>query len=255
MKKVLVTLLAVMALVAFTASANAVTWTYHDFGTNYFDFNNNYSPVFYPNGISNLQSPGHGGQGGEAFDIEGFNFAFDNTYMYLSITASFGSGIFSPTFNRTYNEGQIFFGFDGSNYDYALDPFTSQLYGVATWTGIPVVPGGYGSNAIISAAVGPYQATSGFILGNIDETYSFYLGLESNPLVPGDGNTYIKEYRVALADLGVDILTKSSVHFQQTMECGNDLGTGDFGIVPEPASMILLGMGLLGMGAYLRRKN
>jgi hypothetical protein len=256
MKKLLLTL-ALTAALAFmvTPAYGVVTWTYHDFGTSYFDGNNNYSPIAYPNGIGHLPSPGLGGEGGERFDLEGLNFAYDNAYLYVSVTASFGTGVVSTTFNRVFPEGDLFFGFDGAKYTYAIDVSAAQLYQVRTWNYIPLVPGGYGGDPIIKNAVGAYTVNTGLDMGTIDKNYQFYLGLESNPLIPGDGNTYIKEYRIARSTLGVDLATKSSISFHTTMECGNDLLEKTYGIVPEPGTMILLGMGLLGVGASLRRRK
>ena len=255
MRKLLTGLVVTVLLGIFATPASAVTWQYYDFGTQYFDFNNNYSPVSYPNGIGNLPGPGLGGEGGEKYDIEGMNFAFDDTYMYMSMTSSFGDGVYSTTYNYLFKEGDLFFGFDGNKYDFAIDVQSGKLMDVTSWNYVPDIPGGYGGNAIIKNAVGAYEVGGGTILGNVDKYYSFYAGLESNPLLPGDGDTYIKEYRFLLSDLGVNPMTKSYITIHSTKECGNDLGEEDHGIVPEPGTMILLGMGLLGMGAVLCRKN
>ncbi len=255
MKKALLTILLAVGLALLATPAYGVSWTYHNFGTSVFDGNDNWSPIFYPNGIGNLPSPGHMSEGGEKYDLEGLNFAYDNAYLYVSVTSSFGTGVNSTAFNRIFPEGDLFFGFDGAKYTYAIDVSAAQLFQVRSWNFIPVVPGGYGSNAIIRNAAGAYDINSGLDMGGIDETYSFYAGLETTPLVPGNGDTYIKEYRIARSTLGVDLATKSTITFHTTMECGNDLLEKTYGIVPEPGTMILLGMGLLGVGATLRRRK
>jgi hypothetical protein len=260
MKTLLLMLLLTVGLALITAPAYGVPWTYYTSGAGWTDFdgNNNTSPVFYPNGIGFLPSPGLGGEGGEKYDIEGLNFAYDNAYLYVSVTASFGTGVVSTTYSRTFPEGDLFFGFDGNKYDYAIDVSASSLYAVRTWNYIPPNPpniGSYGNNLIIKNAIGAYDISTGSNLGGIDETYTGYAGLESGYLLPGNGDTYIKEYRISRSLLGTDLMSHSTITFHTTMECGNDLLEKTYGVIPEPGSMILLGMGLLGLGASLRRRK
>jgi hypothetical protein len=47
----------------------------------------------------------------------------------------------------------------------------------------------------------------------------------------------------------------STIGFHWTMECGNDVVEGSVSMVPEPGSMLLLGLGLLGLFGVARRRG
>jgi hypothetical protein len=47
----------------------------------------------------------------------------------------------------------------------------------------------------------------------------------------------------------------STIGFHWTMKCGNDVVEGSVSMVPEPGSMLLLGLGLLGLFGVARRRG
>jgi hypothetical protein len=260
-------LVTVLACAAFT-SASAVTWNYYDFGSSVFDEHNNTADIpgpGYPGQPDPFQpNPGESGLGGERFDIEGNNFAYNSSNFYATLTSSFAEGAFSSVWNYTYREGALFFGFDGSKTDYAIQG--GKLYRTnGSFLAIPDVNGGFGNSPAISNAVGPWRIGAGVTeLGDVQSVYTLYEDLEDNPIIPANpsetnGNTWIKEFSFELGLLGddADLSQFSQVSFSTTLECGNDVLMKDhsLNVVPEPSTMILLGMGLMGAGGYLRRRK
>ncbi len=57
----------------------------------------------------------------------------------------------------------------------------------------------------------------------------------------------------SLADLGIS--TGQELGFHWTMTCGNDVIEGALTPVPEPATMLLFGTGIIGLAGFVRRRN
>ncbi|RKX19923.1 MAG: hypothetical protein DRP51_06595, partial [Candidatus Zixiibacteriota bacterium] len=56
------------------------------------------------------------------------------------------------------------------------------------------------------------------------------------------------------ADLIRDFDNYNSVTFQNTLNCNNDLVEKSYPAVPEPATLILFGLGSLGLAACRKRR-
>ncbi len=253
--KSLILLLAV-ALLILPVSASAFTWTYYDFGSNDFDEHNNTSDISYP-GHGFVPSPGLDDEGGELYDIEGLNFAYANDSVFVTLTNSYGLGINSAAWGQYFRAGDLFFGFDGSNDQFAISFSDGNLYSVNSWDYISEIPGSYYNDLAIRNGVGAFKMHDATFLSLADGTYDLYQGYETNPMYAYQTDTYLFEFRFAASALGVDINNYSQINFHQTEECGNDLleKSYDLGVVPEPGTILLLGLGLLGVGTTMRRRK
>jgi hypothetical protein len=254
MKRIMVIACALILVAAYN-SASGFSWTagYYDHGASPFDFNNNTAPIDYPYGVGYLPSPGYFGEGGEGYDEEGFFVDFDDDYMYLALTNSFGMAATSET-GVTVRQGDIFFGYGGVPNMYAIDVSTGDLRAVETWSYIQDIQESYYSHIPTRMRIGAFEVLTGNTLGTANQNLTFWEGLETTPLLPDKtgGNTYVFEWRIDRSLLGWN--GESDIFFHTTLGCGNDLIEYTYPGVPEPTTIILLGLGMLGAGFITRRK-
>lgn len=255
MKRILM-MAGALILIAGYNSAFGFAWTagYYDHGASPFDHNNNTAPIEYPYGVGYLPSPGVVGEGGEGFDEEGFFVAFDDDYMYVALTNSFGMTAYTSTYDATFRQGDIFFGYGGAKNSFAIDVSTGNLRMVDTWRYIQYGEGSYYYHIPIRMRVGAHEVLTGDILGTANQNLNLWEGMETDPLLPDKtgGDTYVFEWRIDRSLLGWN--GASDIFFHTTIGCGNDLIEYTYPGVPEPATMILLGLGMLGAGFVARRK-
>jgi len=251
MKWLLITLFMVTVMAA--GSQASAPWTMYDFGAEVFDHNNNWSPVWYGHKIGNLPSPGNLAEGGEGFDLEGLHFTRNGNTINLALVNSFGYTAHSTGWDRDYNLGDLFFGFDGNCDQYGIDVSTGRLYQVDSYVGIPNTPGSY-YGTDIAAEVGAWEIEDGQYLDDVNWVMNEHQGLETNPMNGFSGDTYIWEFSFD-AGLISEFDNYSSISFCQTLACGNDKIFETYPAVPEPITLLLMGAGLLGMGAYRRIRS
>lgn len=237
-------------------TAMGFSWTagYFDHGDSPFDGNNNTAPIEYPHGVGFLPSPGNLSEGGEKFDLEGLFVNFDDDYLYVALTNSFGLSVTSSTWGSTFRQGDIFFGFGGNDDAFAIDVSEGDLVELGVGTYIQDIDGSYYENETIRNRVGSFEAVLSTSLGSANQVMNFWGGLETNPLLPDEtnGDTYVFEWKIDRSLLGWD--GTSNIFLHTTLGCGNDLIEYDYAAIPEPGTMILLGLGLFGAGILGRRK-
>jgi hypothetical protein len=240
-------------VLCFTSVAMGFNWNHYNFAASPFDGDNNTAPIEYPYGVGYLPSPGNLGEGGEHFDLEGMFIALDNDYLYVGLTKSFGMSAYSSSWGTSFNQGDIFFGSIANKNAYAIDVSSGNLVSVSSWDYINNKPGSYYGVSSIRNRIGAFEMRTGSVLGGTNQMMTFWQGLETNPLAPGNGNTYVMEWKINRSSIvGWDGM--SNLFFHTTLGCGNDLIERTFTPIPEPATMFLLGLGLFGAGLIVRRK-
>lgn len=250
MKKALI-LLTTLVFLLLAGNAMAIDWQWAGdvFDQEIFDYNNDWSPISYPDLPPNTPSPG--GDMGEMFDLEGAKCGMDNDYLYFAVTNSCGKGVWYEGY--FYEIGDLFFGFNGSDATYGIDFDDGNVYmNTATPFGIPDTPAGYDGNPSIVNAIGAYaiDTQNSQLIGQASGYH--HLAQEVNP-----GDTHVMEIAIAKSFFNIDFSTVSMISLRQTIACGNDLLVKDCptNVVPEPGTLALLGLGLLGTGLIARRKK
>jgi hypothetical protein len=212
-------------------------------------------------------SPGIGGQD---YDIEAMYAAVLGDTLYFALVTGFDQGgeagdIFLPR----YDGGDIFFNFGGgAGYNVAVritDALRIGSTGIGNVYQGDFSPVGDSYLNTEDVFIPMHQPTSnpwrvddaavgGLGVSLVGTTTIAYVQDDT----VADHNVY--EFALDLSALGISGATVAqgfNVHW--TMECGNDVMDwsvpGDLVVIPEPAGMTLLGIGLLGIAIRYRRRS
>ncbi|NIA21288.1 MAG: PEP-CTERM sorting domain-containing protein [Anaerolineaceae bacterium] len=233
-------------------------------GNRFFTIADDYAPIDYPNGIGRVPSPG--GTLGEAFDLEEMHLrTVGNELQVLVVTSSAWSKEVSGT---DYTLGDLFLEIGGTTYGVVTQSASQGLAAGAVYRidkpkdteklqkGHGSYRGkkgkrenDYGPMAKVEDIAGPWavdaKIKAGQLLGaaGIDSAIFDYGGDE-------DG-TFLIEYKLDWDLLGADPGSAANAHI--AWGCGNDVIEVNETMIPEPATMALLGLGLFGL--FIRRRK
>lgn len=178
------------------------------------------------------------GWGGQLFDAEAMYFDYDSANIYFAIVTGHPSGG-----SNGWKPGDIAFDFkkDGS-YEYGIETTGSSskkgtLYSVSSW-----------GSGLWGAASDPTQIITATTIYNPPDTNLNY----NKTYYGGDGHYVIEGY-MPYSYFGSDWGNDFRMHWTQT--CGNDAINLDVNMVPEPGSIMLLGMGILGLFGLRKKKR
>jgi len=185
------------------------------------------------------------GWGGQAFDVEYLGLYITSDKVYFGLQTGFNVAADNVS---GYRPGDFALDVNGDGtYDYAIDfsisgttsgtPASFSLYKVTNW-----------EDSVYFPIANPFEMKDGEKVD--DFTGVFGSGYYANN--SDGGLSYVLEGSFNLSLLGA--YTGNDIGIHWTMQCGNDYLNQTSAPVPEPATMLLFGCGLIGLAAVGRKK-
>ena len=282
MKKTLVNLM-VIAGIAFSASAQAITinGNLDDWGVQANGSASGWTPntdVLYTQEDQNgtgafYLNPGWGGQN---YDAEAMYVNWDKNNLYIAIATGHNPNTTNNPSGNSYGAGDIAINFGLDNtWDYGIELLGSanttkaHVYSGVNWDyGLWTTSGAYVGNPNGNVATADHAHPTSILSGTDMSTLPSRIGEVRYTTVGQNnyGNTpsdlhYFYEISIPLAAFGNDWGIGSQFNIHWTENCANDsisvIGKIDARnqTVPEPGTLALIPLGLLGLAALRRRKT
>ncbi len=182
----------------------------------------------------------------QTWDLEGMFFHAGDLYVVGGYDFEHGYG------NTTI--GSLFLG-DLNEATGAFNPEYALVQDANNPGSLTVYKGGDTKDTEYFPLSNPYQYDSGgtyITTGTIHFGTATDTGFSNDWGLLGDSHYYVK-YSLAIGDWAAIIDSGTFAHL--TMTCGNDSIRGRLSPVPEPTTMILSALGLLGVGCFMRRQR
>ncbi len=189
------------------------------------------------------------GVGGQPYDAEflGLTLTSDTLFFGLQTGIELEDGEAATSGNQRPGDIALDFGNDGT-YDWAIRFWdaTFSVIEVSDWNEVH-----YSQHSVSN----PWRADTGTVNEHV-YTSDVQINSAAQDAYGDDYDSNILEGWVSASAFGLDEFNSDTVITANwTMYCGNDFANVTTGVVPEPATMMLLGAGLIGLAGYGRRKK